>query len=150
MARQRTVIYIDPDLVKRYDQIAYSAGSSRSALMRHALRTGLDALRAALAANPTRFAVHATLPTAPTHPSSAPPAAQRDSVLPALRRHLEALLSANPALSASDLQRFAEQELAAIPGARRPPVDAVAQLVEELVPTSDDELLPVGGHSPPE
>ena len=149
MARQRTVIYIDPDLVKRYDQMAYSAGSSRSALMRHALKTGLETLRAALAANPTRFAVHATLPTGPSTPSSRPRAAARDSVLPSLRRHLEALLRANSGLSVPELHNFAEQELAQIGDAQRPAVDAVAQLIAELTTSSDGDLLPVGGQSPP-
>ena len=148
MVKKKVAIFLEPDLVQRYEALAFSSGSKRSALMRHALRSGVDTLRAALAADPTRFAVNAS--PAGVRPSPSPAAPRgRASALAPLSRHLQALIRANQNLSAAELRQFAEQELAALPPSSRPAVDAVEQLVVDLVASNDDDLEALPGDSPP-
>ncbi len=148
MVKKKVAIFLEPDLVQRYEALAFSSGSKRSALMRHALRSGVDTLRAALAADPTRFAVNASPAGARPSPSSAPPRGRASALVP-LSRHLQALIRANQNLSAAELREFAEQELAALPPSSRPAVDAVEQLVVDLAASNDDDLDALPGDSPP-
>ena len=148
MPKKKVALFLEINLVERYDALAAASGSTRSGLMRHALHLGLDPLWASLSADPTPFAVNAS-PAAPRpSPSSAPPRAAHSAIAP-LRRHLQALTRANPSLSASHLRAFAEQELAALPPSSRPAVDAVEQLVVDLVASNDDDLDALPGDSPP-
>ena len=148
MPKTRVALFVDPGLIAQYDQLAASAGTFRSTLMRHALLSGLDPLRAALAAQPTRFALRATPLLNRAAPAAGPPPPNA-AVFEGLRRHLSALQEANAGLGADELRRFAEQHLAALPAGRRPAVDAVEQLVVELAALADGDLDPVPGHEPP-
>ena len=147
--KQKIAIFVEADLVQRYDTLAYRAGTFRSTLMRHALHAGIETLGAALASNPTKFAVHASVFSTPAAPSSAPPSGTAGPALIQLRRHLLAVMLANPALSVDELRNFAERELAQSNGGNRPSVDAVEQLVTDLAGSATDDLVPVPGDSPP-
>ena len=149
VSKQKIAIFVEADLVQRYDTLAFEAGTFRSTLMRHALNAGIEPLRGALASNPTKFAVHASVFSPSAAPSSAPPLGPAGPALTQLRRHLLAVMRANPALSVEELRNFAERELAQSNGGDRPSVDAVEHLVTDLAGSATDDLVPVPGDSPP-
>ena len=148
MAKKKVALFLETNLLERYDALVAASGSSRSALMRHALHLGLDPLWASLSADPTPFAVNASAAVRRPSPSSAPPRAPHSAIAP-LSRHLQALIRANPKLSAPELRAYAEQEIAALPPSSRPAVDAVEQLVVDLAASNDDDLDALPGDSPP-
>ena len=148
MPKQKVALFLEANLVARYDALTAASGSTRSAVMRHALHLALDPLWASLAEDPTRFAINASRAAPKPSASSAPPRAP-DSAIAPLRRHLQALTRANPTLSAEALREFAEHELAAMPSSSRPAVDAVEQLVADLAAANDDDLDALPGDSPP-
>ena len=148
MAKKKVALFLETNLLERYDALVAASGSSRSALMRHALHLGLDPLWASLSADPTPFAVNASAALRRPSPSSAPPRAVSSAIAP-LSRHLQALIRANPKLSAPELRAYAEQEIAALPPSSRPAVDAVEQLVVDLAASNDDDLDALPGDSPP-
>ena len=152
MPKVKTLVFVDRGVVDQYEALAASAGCSRSAVMRHALVHALPEVRAAIQRFPGRFSVTASQPPrarrAPqASVAAAPP--RSSPQLDGLRRHLEALYSVNPNLTADELRSHAEGELTHIDPADRPGVDVVDALIVELLDGPDADLDPVPGDAPP-
>ena len=138
-SKLRLVIYLPAPLAHQYDALAVSLQTTRSALVTEALQTALPQLRASATSRflsggadpgPRRFW---------------PRVGSTGHTLVQLRQIVLPYLKNRPGAGPDELRALAQGHIDTLPPEARPPEDVVEQLLEDLMPEPDSQLVPLPG-----
>jgi len=142
MSLVKTIVFLSPLLLGRYDRLAKRHRVSRSEALRTAAELGYDLVRERLAARP------AAAPALTGLPPGATPGAHAQAVLAVLRAAAAIVVRAQPDPDAAFLRELLLEEAAKYPDVVLPD-GALDAIVDEFAAPDSPELQPLPGDVPP-